>query len=63
MARRYIIGVAPSVATVMTDPPAGSALKIMLRIWRTRDAEAAYDAALLAPVPAAQARLSLGGRS
>jgi len=62
VARCDLIGAAPSVAAVMTHP-AGSALKTVLRVRRTRDAEAANDAAVLASVPAARARLSLGGRS
>jgi hypothetical protein len=63
VARRDLIGAAPSVAAVMTDP-AGSALKTVLRDRRTRDpVEAANDAAVLASVPAARARRSLGGRS
>lgn len=63
MARCDLIGAAPSVAAVMTHP-AGSALKTVLRVRRTRDpVEAANDAAVLASVPAARARLSLGGRS
>lgn len=65
MARRDpVIGAQPSVASVMGDPAASSALKTVLRARRTRDAvDAANDAAVLARVLAAEARLSLGDRT
>ncbi|MFW2345457.1 MAG: hypothetical protein ACN4EU_09150 [Brevundimonas mediterranea] len=48
----------------MADPAASSALKTVLRTWRMRDAvDAANDAAVLARVLAAEARLSLGDRT
>ena len=63
MVRRDPLGAAPSIASVMDDPAASSALKTVLWIWRTRDAvDAANDAAVLARVLAAEARLSLGDR-
>jgi len=62
--RRNPLGAAPSVASVMADPAASSALKTVLRTWRMRDAvDAANDAAVLARVLAAEARLSLGDRT
>jgi len=64
MVRRNPLGAAPSVASVMADPAASSALKTVLRTWGTRDAvDAANDAAVLARVLAAEARLSLGDRT